>query len=441
MNDARAWLIAALLASAPYSARAQTEPAAGPEITMPPEGVSGAEPEPEPAPLVQFGIPFEREQALTRGLEPERAAQPTTVIGGYGQFTLNSLRIGPDDESDFVTRANVRRLVLFVAHPITDDIRVYTEFEWENAVACDGCNGAVEVEQAYVDWQLLDEALALRVGLVLVPMGIINQWHEPPVFHGVDRPQVDTVVIPTTWRELGLGVTGTLAELWRYELYFTTTLDPLRLDSTGLQPGLGFGSLARADAFAVTGRVEVEPLLGIIAGLGFFASDVGGNAEYYRRSGSERELTLPLIGYALDARLRRWGLEARFVWSQFFFPNAGDLLETFREDGSPAFPNIDATGPVPDRIEGGYVELAYDVLHALHVGHELLAFARLELYDTQAGVPDGFDAVPEFDVQELTAGLTYRPIPQLVFKADLQLRDRRYGLDEIQLNAGFGYMF
>jgi hypothetical protein len=430
-------------ASAPEPTPAQPEatptlpsPAPGPTIDLPPE------PPPEPAPpAIQFGAPVEREEALTRGLTPERMAQPTTVVGGYGQFNLNSLRIGPDNDNDFITRANLRRIVLFVAHPITDDIRVYSEFEWENAIACDGCNGSAEVEQAFVEWNLLGDALALRAGLLLVPMGIINQWHEPPVFHGVDRPAVDTVIIPTTWRELGLGITGELAEIWHYELYLTTTIDPLRLDATGFQPALTFGSLARADAFAVTGRIEIEPVLGLIGGVSFFASDIGGNAEYYRRNGAERDLKLPLLGYSIDARMRRFGIEARLVWAQFFFPNAEDLMKAYREDGSALFPNIDTTGPLAQVSLGGYVEVAYDVLHPFQVSHELLPFIRLETYDSQAKVPSGYRRVPQLDIDELTLGLTYRPIPQLAFKSDVQLRDRRYGLDEIQIDLGFGYMF
>jgi hypothetical protein len=66
---------------------------------------------------------------------------------------------------------------------------------------------------------------------------------------------------------------------------------------------------------------------------------------------------------------------------------------------------------------------------------------RLETYDTQAAVPDGYKRNPALDIDELTAGLTYRPVTQLVFKTDFQLRDRRYGWDEFQYNLGFGYMF
>jgi hypothetical protein len=394
---------------------------------------------PDPAgPNISLGVPAD-DDTLSRGLMIQRMKQSATVIGGYGQFTLNALL--PGNADDFTTRATVRRLILFVAHPITDHIRVYTEFEWENAVSCSGCSGSVEIEQAFVQADLYGSKLVLRAGLVLVPMGIINQWHEPPVFHGVDRPAVDTFIIPSTWRELGAGFAGTLAEVFRYELYLTTTLNPLRLSENGLAGARSLGSLAQADAFAVSGRAEAEPLLGVIAGASFFASDLGGNATYYKRNGDKRSLRLPLLGYALDARMRRWGFEARLVWSQFFFPNAGDLVAAYRDDGSPLFIREASIGTVPKRMQGGYVEVAYDVLHQLHLSHELLAFVRLETYDTQAAVPSGYKRNPALGIDELTAGLTYRPVTQLVFKTDFQLRDRRLGWDEFQYNLGFGYMF
>jgi hypothetical protein len=127
-------------------------------------------------------------------------------------------------------------------------------------------------------------------------------------------------VIPTTWRELGVGLTGALAVPVRYELYLTTTLAPKGLGSEGLAGARTLGSLAPANAFALSGRVEVEPLLGITAGAAFFASDLGGNGDFFTASGRERDVSVPLLGYALDARLRRFGVEARFVAVQFFLP-------------------------------------------------------------------------------------------------------------------------
>jgi hypothetical protein len=408
--------------------------ALGPSIELPPETTRPAN---QDEPSVQLGVAPE-DSTLSRGLGPARMAQRHTVVGGYGQFGLNAWRRGTRGEFD--ARASVRRLVLFVAHPITDDIRIYSEFEWENALACQSCVGSAEVEQAFVQWRLLGDALALRAGLVLVPMGIVNQWHEPPVFHGVERPAVDTFIIPTTWRELGVGITGSYAELARYELYVTTTLDPLLLGENGIAGARTLGAVAPAKAFAVTGRAEVEPILGLIAGASFFLSNLGPNGDYYDADGRARDLTLPLLGYALDARIRRAGFEARVVWSQFFMPNSDALVNAYDENGRTLFPDI-TKGTVPERIQGGYIELAYNLFALAGLSHELLAFARLESYDTQAAVPTGHAQNPELDIRELTTGLTYRPIPQLVFKTDLQLRDRRLGLDDVQWNLGFGYMF
>ena len=134
-------------------------PATGPQIELPPE--TGTAPEQNEA-GIHLGVDASDESVMTRGLQPTRMAQEGTVIGGYGEFNLNSLKVGTDN--DFTTTASVRRLVLFVSHHMTDAIQVYTEFEWENALACSDCEGAAEVEQAFVDWKLHGDALALRAG-------------------------------------------------------------------------------------------------------------------------------------------------------------------------------------------------------------------------------------------------------------------------------------
>jgi hypothetical protein len=150
-----------------------------------------------------------------------------------------------------------------------------------------------------------------------------------------------------------------------------------------------------------------------------------------------------VVGGAFDARLRRGPLEARVVAAQFFLPRSGALLDARRADGSFYFPSPTETGAVPNRTQGGYVELACDVLYFLAPGsaQQLLPFVRAERYDTQAAVPRPFLPRGELRVNELTMGLQYLPIRQLVAKADVQLRDRRYGLDELQINFGLGWMF
>lgn len=362
----------------------------------------------------------------------------TTTIGGYAQINLTSVRRGFD--ADFETSATLRRLVLLFSHQITDGIAAYTELEWENAIACPTCSGSVEIEQAYVDWQLLGDALTLRSGLVLIPMGLINLWHEPPIFHGVDRPQFDQVLIPTTWRELGAGITGLLASNVEYQLYLTTTLVPSRLGPNGFVAARQLGSNSLSNAAALSGRVDYEPILGLSLSGSVFASDAGGNGDYFNAAGEQVDFTFPIVGGSLTARFNRRGWETRAVGAAFWMPEAGALMNARRADGSLLFPNADRTGAVPTRMHGGMVEVAYDVLRFADSSHQLLPFVRAETYDTQSAVPDEFLPNRSLSVQEWTFGLSYRPIRQLVFKTDVQTRDRRSGLDELQINAGMGYM-
>ena len=122
-------------------------------------------------------------------------SQSGTVIGGYGQFGVNALRVGSDGrflactrtvENAWCCSSRIRSRTTFASTPSSSG----------KTLACSSCLGSAEVEQAYVQWRLAGDLFALRIGLVLVPMGIINQWHEPPIFNGVERPMVDQLIIP-----------------------------------------------------------------------------------------------------------------------------------------------------------------------------------------------------------------------------------------------------
>lgn len=379
------------------------------------------------------------EAALVRGLQDARLESSGTVIGGYGQLQAKWLGVGPNPE--YEGEATVRRLVLFVSHDFSNlgaPIRAYTELEWENAVAGDGQPGSVEVEQAFLEARVAGDALSVRGGLILVPFGIVNQWHEPPVFHGVDRPSLDQVLIPTTWRELGVGVTGKPG-IVRYELYAMTALDPTGFDDAGIVNGRTLGAVSPANAGALAGRFEVEPTLGLVAGASGYASDAGGAADWYDATGQKLDLSLPVLGAEVDARWRGYGVEARVLGAMFWLPESDDLMEAKKADGSPYF--LDGAGVVPTRTRGGYVELGWNVLYFVDTAMEVVPFARLEHYDTQNAVPEGYEANPLRVVDEGTFGVTWRPIPNVAVKADVQLRDRKYGDDELGWNVGIGYMF
>src|SRR6185436_17092417 len=150
---------------------------------------------------------------------PPGDAVPTTgPISGYMDFHFNKGE-AEDGVLDF------HRFVLIVNHSFTPRIRFVAELELEHAFI-EGLeeSGELELEQAYVDF-LLTRSFNIRAGMLLVPMAIINERHEPPVYMGVERPFVDTVIIPTTWFETGAGIHGEVGRGWRYRAFVTAPLN------------------------------------------------------------------------------------------------------------------------------------------------------------------------------------------------------------------------
>lgn len=406
--------------------------------------------------LPRLGVGDVDENALMKGLQAARLSAGHTVLGGYAQMNATALAVGAADDggaiNDFDVSATLRRMVIFIAHTFNDDVRFYTELEWENALACRSCVGAVEIEQAFLEWDLMEApqtspAFTLRAGLVLIPIGILNQWHEPPVFHGVSRARLEEGLIPSTWRELGVGAFGELHPGLSYEAYVTTGLDALRAAPDGFGAGRGNGGLVDLNSVMASGRLELEPLLGFLAGVSAVYSETGGlpfaDERFADAAGKAVRLTLPLIALEADARIRRGGLEARALMTSWHYPNAGDLMAARRRDGSPTINLPDASkGAVPEQMIGAQLEVAYDVLRPFaFTEQQLLPFARVEFIDTQLQVPKGFVADKSLKTKELTVGLSYRPLPQVVFKSDVQLRNRSVGPDEVQGSVGLGLMF
>ena len=395
------------------------------------------------------------EDELMKGLQGARLRAGRTLLGGYAQLNLTALSVGPGDDggavNDVEMRATVRRLVVFIAHTFTDDLRFYTELEWEHAIACRTCVGAVEIEQAFVEWDLVKSgreapALTLRSGLVLIPIGILNQWHEPPVFHGVERARLEEGLIPSTWRELGIGALGELRPGLTWEAYLSTGLDPLRFTSSGFGAGRGNGGLVDTSSVMLSGRLELEPFLGFLTGVSAIYGETGGlpitSERFADATGKPVRLTLPLLAIEADARVRKNGLEARALVVSMHYPNAADLLAAKRLDGSPTIVLTDGPGAVPEWMLGAQLELAYDVFKPFRFTEaQLLPFVRVEFIDQQAAVPVGFVKDRSLRTKELTVGLSYRPIQAVVFKLDGQLRNREVGNDEVQANAGLGLMF
>ncbi|MFT3766060.1 MAG: hypothetical protein QM820_11170 [Minicystis sp.] len=420
---------------APAQSAAPAAPPAstGPTIILAPEDADPSQQQ-QQLPAVALGQGKVTDPDLLRGLRDRRfrtaeESRGRTSIGGYGELQVVGLQSGKDAPHQWT--ADVRRLVIFVAHSFTDTIRAYTELEVEHA-------RQAEIEQAIVEWSFAGRYAGLRAGLLLLPVGMINEVHEPPIFNGVVRPRVETVVIPSTWRELGVGFFGNPTEQLRYQVYAVTGLDPLLIDGSGFASARGNGMAAKAKAWAAVARVEYEPVIGLVFGASGYASDMGKNGNFYLRDRSSVNVSAPLLGYSIDARFRRAGLEWKALFTEWHLPEAGALMHTFNDSGKPIY---DAAKPAPTRIRGAYVEAGYDVLHPFGLSHQVVPFARIEYYNTQSAVPDGYKANPVYSIREYTFGASYKPIREVVFKADYQIRNRQAGPDETQANFGVGFMY
>ena len=401
----------------------------GPVVELPPE----MDPEAPSTPGQQ--------DILTRGLRDQRLASPSP-IGGYGELHFNMDLTDADDPDSTI---DLHRLVLFVAHSFGQDFRLYTELEVEHALVGDGMPGEVGIEQAQVDWILLRSdspvgELGLRVGVVLVPMGIINQWHEPPIFHGVERPMVDKAIVPTTWREAGLGLFGQPTDWLRYELYLVSGLDPAKFRaSDGLRKGRQAIAEAKGDGFAVTGRLEFEPAGALVIGLSGYLGQAGPNLRgAFTTAGDKADLNVWVSGFSVDARSRWAGLEARAMFATFFIGDTPALRRLVDEEGESLGLDVGA------QLLGGYAELAYDVLHLADTSHQLLPFVRAEYYDTMEHIAGRARTDEDDDRQklDLVIALSYRPNPEVAFKADLIRRlSGGPGEDQTILDFGTGFMF
>ena len=381
---------------------------------------SGSRPAPPPSPDPSIDQPATElpretpiENSLTRGL----SSASGSAFGGYGELVLSL----PSNAASVV---DLRRVVFFFGHDFSDTLRFYSELEVEHAVASFSDKGEVDVEQAYLDW-LFTKRLNLRGGLILMPAGIINIYHEPPSFFAVDRPDVDLLIIPSTWSEPGVGLFGELTEGLRYQLYVVNGLNANRF-SAQLSVGESKqeASLAYGGDVGVIGRIDYEPILGAVFG----ATAYGGT------SGNTLTASIgqvPVALFDVDARARHRGWTARFEAAMLLVWNTAAL-------------DLVVPGAPVSRVSwGGYAELGYDLFHwwLPNLGQELNLFGRLDAVDTQADVPQGF--TPDRAGRRLsgTMGFSYKPIPQIALKLDDRLQTFGAGASFDQLDTAITWLF
>ncbi|HAI97891.1 MAG: porin [Cycloclasticus sp.] len=325
-----------------------------------------------------------------------------TTIGGYGEVHYNNLSgkggASDKDEIDF------HRFVLFFGHEFTDSIRFFSELELEHSLAGEGKEGEVELEQAYIDFDLNDHHTA-RAGLFMLPIGIINETHEPPTFYGTERNPIEKNIIPATWWEAGAGLHGQLGHGLSYDVYVHSGLAVP--NSFKIRSGRQKVSEAKANDPAATARLKYTGIPGL---------EVALTAQH------QQDMGQGLVDGLDSGNL----IETHAVWSTGPFTLKA-LYAAWDIDGSA----VEAAGA--DKQKGFYLEPSYQLSEKFGV------FARFNQWDNKAGSNSG--SAKDSEKEQWDLGVNYWPHEDVVIKADYQYQNNDDGKDQNGLNIGVGYQF
>ena len=358
-------------------------------------------------------------------------------IGGYAEFSLDFLVKEKQSGSDYDVGDYIR-YVQYLGYKFTDKLIANAEIELEHATTganFAGKGGSVSLEFAYLDY-LAHPLINLRMGVVLVPVGFINEIHEPVFFHGNHRPDVERVIIPTTWRELGGGIFGEVLPGLTYKVFAVSGFNGEKFSDEGWRGGRQKAGRALIENWGVVGRIDYdwENIL-VLGGSVYY-----GGADQNRVPGVNSN-TFLTEGHA---QIRFQSIEFRALGVYGHLSDAAQLTQAILPTPTdPAAPP--ETRVIANEVYGWYVEGAYDVMPLFGAYDLYLApYFRFERFDTQAGIPTlaGRTANPALDRTNIEAGLTFKPHPQVAIK--LNYKDRQDNgtaprEDSVVFGAGFIY--
>ncbi len=389
--------------------------------------------------LVLISLMNAQESNLEEGKEHETISesifdsesQKKLHFGGYGQIDYNQ----PLDKDYYRNgKLDVHRLILFAGYKFNSKTKFITEIEFEHV-------SEVYIEQAYLDYRLFDN-MSVKGGLLLIPMGIINEYHEPPSFNGVERPNVDKVIVPTTWREIGLGVDGRInvASL-RYQLYLVNGFngydgEGVFKGSNGLRSGRQKGAESYISSPNVSAKIDYSGISGLKLGLsGYFGESqttlyngLDKNDQAAKSVADSSVIGINMIG--LDYRYSISGFHTR---GQFVYGKFANV------DEYNAFTNKD----LGESMMGYYAEISYDIFnHNASIKNELTPFFRFEKYNTHQSVISGMIQNDSYDITELIFGFAFKMDRGAAFKVDYQMY-KNAGESNFNsiLNMGVGVWF
>ena len=330
-----------------------------------------------------------------------------TTFGGYGEMHYNNLENQLDGGNSDKNELDLHRFVLFIGHQFTDDLRFYSEFEVEHGISGDGQVGEVEMEQAYIEWDYA-ESHSAKGGVFLIPVGIINETHEPDTFYGVERNVVEKNIIPATWWEGGVALTGEIAPGLSYDAAATSGLF-LDDGEYKIRDGRQKTGKAKADDFAYTGRVKYTGVRGLeLAATLQYQSDLL-QSEIQSSGATDVDAVL----FEAHANYKAGPFALRALYANWDIDEALDLTKAGASEQT-----------------GWYVEPSYRLTENLGL------FARYSQWDNQAG--DSGDT----EYGQTDIGVNYWLHDTVVLKFDYQDQDAPTGKDEFDgFNLGIGWSY
>jgi len=346
----------------------------------------------------------ETAEALVEATEQavKSASVSKTTIGGYGELHYNNLENEDGHETESI---DFHRFVLFFGHEFNDRLRLFSELELEHSISGNGKVGEVELEQAYIEYDMTDQH-RVKGGLFLMPVGIMNETHEPDTFYGTERNPVEKNIVPATWWEGGVMFSGEIANGFSYDLAVTSSLSA-KNDDYKIRDGRQKVGKANAESLAYTGRLKWTAIPGV---------ELAATAQYQEDFGQENNNEF--IGDAGSATL----FEAHAVIERGAF-GLRALYATWDLDGA----GPESNGA--DEQTGWYVEPSYRINQYFGV------FSRYSEWDNQAG--NSTDS----EYEQFDLGVNWWPHQSVVVKLDYQNQDKPNGGESDGYNLGLGYQF
>ncbi len=367
------------------------------------------------------------DEARAIGLAPSAAATygrgEGLSIAGYGEMLYENY--APENEAGVPsargTQLDFLRAIVYAGYRFNDRFLFNSEIEVEHA-------DEISVEFAYVDYQA-HEHFGVRGGMLLIPMGLVNEFHEPTVFLGAERPVTENQIIPSTWRENGGGIYGSIDRV-TFRAYVVNGFEGARFSATGVRGGRQKGGKAKASNMAFAGRIDVTPTPGFFVGASVYTGGSGQGDIVLDRA--ELDVRTTIIDLHGQAQIR--GLDIRGLFARTSLDDAAALNQALGLTG--------ASG-VAERMQGGYLQVGYNLRSqtASAASVALTPYLRYEQVDTQDRMPTGFERSLSTDNTFVTLGLELKPIPNVVVKVDHAWVSNAADTGVNQFNLNMGYSF